>query len=142
MTKTIDLSVVTDLRGLIIPEKSGVVYSNQVGGIYHLRQIQMEGIFIPLVQILYNENTDPLCVGHLECAWWDPSNVYQPLEEVAARCKKLVEEDGNYVSFLRYDAEYTGEHGEAWVPVIIHEDSHSITGFSGQRAILVYANCD
>jgi len=130
--------------GLIVLVKSGVIYSNQAGGLA-CRHPAEEGVFIPL------QAFPDVDVDKLECG----------LAKVFSEkygdwcCNGIDEEDADYLDKvfeecnlpLRVDRERLKDSMEAWLYVIITRDVacdvvKHLVGFKGRRAVLTWLNSD
>lgn len=144
-----------DVIGLVVPAKTGIVWTNQTGGT-HCAHPTMEGFFVPL------HNPDfPSCAADdpLVDGWWKavgPDEVaegpswHQPVDVGAI--KSLLDKSP-WAGIFKPDPTYVGYWGEAWVPVIIN-CSPKVEGvfssgiipllgdLSGRSAILTYPNSD
>jgi len=126
----IELWGIDSLFGVILECKSGVFYSNQVGGT-SCQHPTVEGVYIPLHG--YELGTDPL---------------YDDYDASVKAVKEFVNANHGINEFFEYIEDERAIH-EAWVPLRIRKDLsldpivnplfHSLLG---KKVILVYSNSD
>ena len=140
--------------GLIILRKSGVIYSNQVGG-YHCFHPEVEGVFYPLniyhyakdirdkvkdgedlYELLYEDLDRVIGLNSRYHGWCDNG--------ISAKdADKLDDIFKMYELPFMVDRTRLTESMEAWVYVIITgEKKGFFEGFVGEKAIFVYPNSD
>lgn len=146
---TVELWGLSDFFGLIIPEKTGVIYLNQAGGV-SCSHPSIEGYYIPLplgwmpkIDSLYN-------IGYMD---YDPEHVqkfideseylkhhFKPVDHDFLKTKQIVDEENLFME-------------EAWVPVVTKRPTGDAVGRGeigsreelipqGKFGILTYENSD
>jgi len=130
-------------EGVIIPCRSGVIYTQQVGGIACLHP-EVEGVFVPLCS--FKGDRDKLMEG-LSKIFYD---------KYECHCYKgITEEDADYLDKVfrkakypfKVDREKLRESVEAWLYIVITRDVVTydvpwITGIKGKKGILTWQNSD
>lgn len=124
--------------GLIVLDKTGFAYSNQVGGVSCSHPVA-EGVFVPLRAVgeILGELPEVLTdvygrVGGTD--GWAPkvADAVRATQMIRAACR-----------YLEFDSGYDGPWGEAWIPVrIVAPIDHDMEWLVGKRAILTYENSD
>ncbi len=117
---------------LLLPWKSGVLYSTQTGGTSCFHP-EMEGVIVPLSE-QYSEPLATLLDAHEYC------------------CSFLTEEDADIFDRifttctlpLKTNRAKLAEGEEAWLPVLIAEHAKDLVPheFYGKEARLIWNNCD
>ncbi len=120
--------------GLIISFPSGVIYTNQVGGLGCFHP-ELEGVFAPLS--LGNKKILFALRQHFRGNW-------QHIEDSDAELiDKLLRSDG--FEFIKVDRMKLNESFEAWVYVDIEQlsrDLQLLNGFGNTKGILTWMNSD
>lgn len=115
--------------GLIIPMKTGIVFTNQVDGT-SCQHPELEGIFIPLLNYSYEDLNDIMKeypTSSFIKKWIKKHNL--PLKLLESKWRKGL---GSY-----------SKYPEAWINVkIIKTESNPLKDFVGMEAILTYENSD
>ena len=119
--KRVQLWQLNNFFGLIIPEKTGIIYSNQTGG-HTCNHPEVEGYYIPLMtgwkpesDPLYNsgnETYDPKEVQKFIEASEDLKYHFRPVTQAFLDTKQLVDEQELWME-------------EAWIPIMTrlpHQD--------------------
>ena len=137
-----------DWLGLIVDAPTGVFYANQCGGTA-CEQREREGYYVPLSSTPMASDEPRLGAAELSAAFhgrggachWDmatdgrkltPDRLTR-LTAAVARIPSWSVDGQNTRQPLRLDDKRLGELAEAWVPVLLP---------AGERAILVWGNCD
>lgn len=129
----VDLIEFDDL-GLIILFPSGVIYTNQVGGLGCLHP-EFEGIFVPLSA--GNRKIIFALGNHFRGSWTH-------LEEKDAKVVDRLLRNDRY-GYLKVDRENLEKSFEAWIYVEVTELNDSlplIKGFGKTKGVLTWANSD
>lgn len=132
----IDLSdmAFANFLGIIVPRKTGIVWSNQTGG-HACHHPDMEGFFIPIGGVSILDNTLEGMYFFETAPLYDPAVVQQFL-------------DANKITFLEpltvEEGNRFGYWGEAWVPVRCKADPASplLGAYYDKTVILTYPNSD
>jgi len=132
--KVVELWTLNCFMGVIVPMETGVVFTNQAGGMgcYHPKA---EGLFIPLNAVTEHPE-DPL-IDHWSGWVQDVSTglIQQFLENFFL--------EGMFSAPKEMPA---GEWGEAWVPVVVENSHHHyielLKSFIGKTVIITYPNSD
>ena len=137
----VDLSCVDIEPCIIVPFKSGVIYTNQTDGIACKHPV-VEGILIPL-RYTWNAYKDDDFTAYL-CPDRSIEKEYPNAKHIENYIKKF----NLPLKLLKRkwrSKEFEFLSGEAWIPVRIlkHEDTYSpLKDFIGYEAILTYQNSD
>ncbi|ACL03123.1 conserved hypothetical protein [Desulfatibacillum aliphaticivorans] len=140
---TLRLCDIGERIGLIIVWKSGVVYSNQTGGLACFLSKQ-EGVFVPIGEGLLNQ--DELLWEHFTGSKWFGACMDGIDEETADYIDEVLEQNIE-TSCVKVDRSRLGKSHEAWIYVTIADDPNSeerriIKGFDGCRAVLTWDNSE
>lgn len=115
--------------GLIVPMKTGVMFSNQVDGVA-CQHPELEGIFVPLSKEVYGNLED------IEGEYPKPDKIKRWISKHKLPLKLLESEWWTGLG------EYS-HHPEAWVNVfILNNKDVRLKDFIGKKAILTYPNSD
>lgn len=118
--------------GLILPEPSGYLWTNQVGGTMCAHP-DLEGIFIPLpAEWKAAEIADPLF------------NVYPNESDGPGAVAKFLEAYEHLNNALLPAPDFYPEFCEAWIPVQVRAglENSLLEPFAGRLGILTYSNSD
>jgi hypothetical protein len=124
---------------LIVPEQSGVTYSNQVGGTACF-QMAIEGVLIPLNNDCLPEHHEELLETYL-CRYFSDLDRVFGADDVPEFNKLL----WNFpeTTAIRVDESKIEESCEAWIYVIVNENSFSdFSGFGEFKGVLTWCNSD
>ena len=129
----------SEMSYLIIPEKTGIKWSNQVGG-HACAHPEIEGILIP-VRLRMRDVEDIF-----ENIWgdWNGSRGY-PFYLICFKefMKRQEWETFNWFSPVEEKDFDPKSWGEAWIPLILNSTIYEAWNhFEGQKAILTYTNSD
>lgn len=140
--------------GLVVPWPSGVLYSNQTGGIYCMTP-EVEGIFIPVGNdSLTADNTlvshETELRQHFVKAWGSSGAASGLNERDADFIDQLLRSTAPFIPYIKVDRTKLLESHEAWVYVLLDDDSspgNVKSLFEGlgpfpRSAILTWANSD
>lgn len=137
--------------GLIFPWPSGVIYSNQTGGL-HCLQPEVEGIFVPVGNdILAEDKLFSHAGGLLRYFWqghWKGRGAVDGLVEGDADFIDHLLRKPPILSYIRVDRDRLLESHEAWVNVIVDRDDKGVPSLfpglepSPCKAILTWPNSD
>lgn len=126
---------------LIAEHHSGVVYTNQVGGLLCF-QAELEGVLIPLpFDIAMRQKLENLSY---------PQGVRGINSDFADRIDEILRDSGT--NFLKVDRDRLEDSWEAWIHVKIvdspdiyrvrTDDPHTIYGFGESSGVLTWSNSD
>lgn len=121
--------------GLIIACKSGVTYTNQVGG-YACHHPEIEGVFAPLPGSI-NEKLEAFFTGPK----WN-GRCYDEIDEETANFIDALLREVDLASSLCVDRERLGESCEAWIWVKISMNSLLWLGLNEGAGVLTWENSD
>lgn len=120
---------------LIVNHPSGVVYTNQAGGVCCTHP-ELEGVLIPLVRPSWNATRETSMRDR-----WSSANDVKYVSEEVEDFLRSNDWDDLFEPGLNV---LLGKHfGEAWVPVRIKpNDDPALRAFAGMEGVLTYANSD
>ncbi|MCB1277693.1 DUF6210 family protein [Prosthecobacter sp.] len=125
-----------DLPGLIIACKSGVTYTNQVGG-YACRHPEIEGVFVPLPGSM-SEKLDAHFTGPKWCG-----HCYDAIDdETASTVDEILAELAFVSTTVRVDRKKLADSCEAWIWVTISSNGYLWPGLSEENGVLTWGNSD
>jgi hypothetical protein len=133
--------------GLIIPCSSGVIYSNQTGGILCLKE-HLEGVFVPLQDQVLGDQQEKRLYEHFGVAggrWRGPGT--RGLPDDSADLVDAVLQMSGQTRWLSVDRSRLMESQEAWVWVSLPDDIAGATfalleRFPSGPAVLTWPNSD
>jgi hypothetical protein len=124
--------------GLIVPQATGVHYSNQVGGTACFQRSQ-EGIFIPINHDILLGDYDASIEAKLTKVFHDVGSV----KVLQADQIDLVLEGSGFTKGIAVDRGRLSDSCEAWVYVdVVETDLSAFKGFGKFKAILTWPNSD
>lgn len=145
--KKINLMMNNEFLALIIPYKTGVIFSNQCGGTM-CAQVETEGILIPLPGT-GPEQTDQDGIYDYWTREYDREAIQKMIEalDLEELIMPIPIDDTLIDSVHENELE---SWGEAWIPVKIqnfefntnHQSACSLEQFRGEKAYLTYQNSD
>lgn len=128
-----------DGAAIIVPEKSGVFYTNHVHGTACLDKT-LEGVLIPINNDCLPENHEELLESYLR-RYFSELNHEFGSEDILSFNKLL----WNFpeTTAIRVDESKVFESYEAWVHVIVEENTFSdFSGFGTFKGVLTWCNSD
>lgn len=133
---------------LIVPCKSSIIYSNQVGG-YANNHPEVEGVLVPIsTTIDYPTNVcklnSELQRYFFDDPKWEGRCCYGIDIETADHLDALFKEH-RHTEFLRVDREKLGQSMEAWIYLTLNypnDKCKPYSGIKGNTAILTWPNSD
>lgn len=128
-----------DGAALIVPESTGVVYTNQVNGTACLHR-ELEGVLIPLSNDCLPENHEELLESYLSRYFSELGHEFDSNDVLSFN--KLL---WNFpeTTAIRVDELKISESCEAWVYVIVEENNFSdFSGFGKFNGVLTWCNSD
>ena len=131
---TIDL-LDSDTAGLIIACKSGVTYTNQVGG-YACRHPEIEGVFVPLPTNI-SEQLEAFFTGPK----WN-GRCYDEIDEETASFVDSLLQTPDLGGTLCVDRARFKESCEAWIRVKVSMNSLLWPGLNDGEGVLTWQNSD
>lgn len=138
--RTVDLACYDygDFAALIVAHPSGVSYSNQCGG-SNCAHPALEGVMIPLPSRV----GVGACRIHIHDLFGSASSM-NPWSPSGDDAKTVAEFLGEQMLGVVFDESFTGEWGEAWIPVrvVSADPSSTLADFIGYTGILTYCNSD
>jgi hypothetical protein len=124
---------------LIVPEKTGIVYTNQVGGTACFQK-ELEGFVIPLNNDCLPENHEEFLESYLGTFFETLTSIFNC--ESANNLNKLLWNFPETTS-ISVDKSRVKDSMEAWVYVDIKENSFSdFSGFGKLKGVLTWCNSD
>lgn len=128
-----------DGAAIIVPEKSGVKYTNQVGGTACLHK-ELEGVLIPINNDCLPENHEELLESYLFRFFDNLDHIFE--KDDIENFNKLLWNFPETTS-IRVDPTMVSESHEAWIHVIVKENNFSdFSGFGEFKGVLTWANSD
>lgn len=125
---------------LIVPCKSGVIYTNQANGVL-CAQPECEGILIPLAEQRLVEGAGSLLEQQL-CSLFSGSS-WDELNEIVAQDINRILARFEETRGITVDHTQIAQSYEAWVHVIALEHQYSpYSGFGEIKGILTWSNSD